>query len=422
MKKLLLSYILITACFATGLAVAPADSARLAFRQSQWKFDGTLDGNHTRVEELVRNIEEYTGGPDARFSVSGVEVVGGASPEGSVEINKLLSLQRAATIFNYINSNTALPDSMASFTYLGRDWSGLRELVERDGNVPYRNEVLALLAGIVDETATGEQGGLHTLERLKVLRGGVPYAYMYSQLFPLLRESRLYVSYALRRPAPRIPEQMPVIETSVIDYVPEPLALDAAPEHSCRPFYMGLKTNMLYDALALPSIGAEFYVGKNISLVANWTYGWWDKDHVHRYWRAYGGDMAARWWFGRKAHEKPLTGHHLGVYAGVLTFDFEWGGTGYMGGIPGGTLWDRCMVNGGIEYGYSLPVGRRLNIDFTIGIGVLSGKYVKYVPSEAGYLWQSTRHVNWVGPTKAEISLVWLIGCGNYNSRKGGQR
>ena len=26
------------------------------------------------------------------------------------------------------------------------------------------------------------------------------------------------------------------------------------------------------------------------------------------------------------------------------------------------------------------------------------------------------------GPTKLEISLVWLIGCGNYNKDKGGKR
>ena len=93
-----------------------------------------------------------------------------------------------------------------------------------------------------------------------------------------------------------------------------------------------------------------------------------------------------------------------------------------MGGLPGRTLWDRCMSMGGIEYGYSLPIARRLNIDFTIGIGYMGGKYIKYIPDKGRYLWQSTHKLNWFGPTKAEVSLVWLIGNGNYNSpKKGGE-
>ena len=126
-----------------------------------------------------------------------------------------------------------------------------------------------------------------------------------------------------------------------------------------------------------------------------------------------------RRWFGRAAERKPLTGHHLGLSAGVFTFDFEMGGKGYMGGKPGRTLWDRCLLTSSLEYGYSLPVSRRLNIDFTIGVGYAGGKIVEYTPQEGKYIWEKTKRVNWIGPTKAEISLVWLIGRGNVNSRKG---
>ena len=185
---------------------------------------------------------------------------------------------------------------------------------------------------------------------------------------------------------------------------------------------MSLRTNMLYDLLALPTIGAEFYVGRNISVGAEWTYGWWKTDRKHRYWRAYGGNLIVRRWFGRKAEEKPLTGHHIGLYAGIFTYDFEFGGTGYMGGRPGATLWDRSMKTAGIEYGYSLPIAKRLNIDFTIGLGYIGGKYVKYEPKGKGYAWNSTHRLTWFGPTKAEVSLVWLLGHENVNKKKGGIR
>ncbi|MDE6670505.1 MAG: DUF3575 domain-containing protein, partial [Muribaculaceae bacterium] len=147
----------------------------------------------------------------------------------------------------------------------------------------------------------------------------------------------------------------------------------------------------------------------------DWTYGWWDDNHLHRYWRAYGGNLFLRRWFGRKAIEKPLTGHHIGLLAGVLTYDFEWGGRGYMGGLPDHTLWNRFLTVAGLEYGYSLPIARRLNLDFSLAIGYVGGKYIKYVPHGDTYLWQSTNRLNWIGPVKAEISLVWLLGRSNYN-------
>lgn len=191
---------------------------------------------------------------------------------------------------------------------------------------------------------------------------------------------------------------------------------------SDRPFYMALKTNMLYDLLAVPNVDMEFYLTRNVSIGAHWMYSWWSNDSRHRYWRTYGGDLTVRYWFGRAAHEKPLTGHHVGIYGGALTFDFEWGGTAYMGGRPGGSLWNRCMINTGIEYGYSLPIASRLNIDFTIGVGYMGGILEKFKPEEGYYLWDSTTRLTWIGPTKAEVSLVWLLGRGNKNVKKGGNR
>lgn len=93
-----------------------------------------------------------------------------------------------------------------------------------------------------------------------------------------------------------------------------------------------------------------------------------------------------------------------------------------MGGRPGHNIFDRCMLNAGIEYGYSLPVGRRINIDFNVGVGYIGGIVEKFRPEDGYYLWHSTTRKTWVGPTKAEISLVWLIGHCNTNAGKGGSR
>ena len=189
-----------------------------------------------------------------------------------------------------------------------------------------------------------------------------------------------------------------------------------------KPFYMNVRSNMLYDALALPNIGAEFYLGKNFSVGANWLYGWWNSARRFHYWRAYGGELNGRWWVGKAASNKPLTGHHLGVYGQLYTYDFQWGHKGEMGGEPGDNLWNRFFWGAGVEYGYSLPVARRINIDFTLGLGYTTGTYYKYRPLEGHNVWLSTHKRHYWGPTKLEIAFVWLIGNGNFNQKKGGKQ
>lgn len=179
----------------------------------------------------------------------------------------------------------------------------------------------------------------------------------------------------------------------------------------CRlPMYVSLQSNLLYDALLIPNAGAEVYLGKNFSLDGNWNYAWWRLDKKHIYWRTYGGDLALRWWFGRDSRIKPLTGHHIGTYGQMISYDFEFG--------KSGVLADRWSWTLGLEYGYSLPIKERLNLDFTIGFGYHWGEFSEYKPIDNHYVWQATKHRQYMGPTKFEISLVWLFGCDNYNKRK----
>lgn len=407
---------IISALIATALSVGtaasqtvPADSASIYFHQSKVALMPGFHGNGESLDRLAGELTDST----LRLARR-VRVVGSASPEGSVEFNRYLSEQRADRIFSYFASRDLIDADSAQFTFTGRNWAGLRQMVIDDPDVPCRDEVIALIDRQLSGTVTDENA---TLSSLKHLDGGRAYYYMYTRLFPTLRMSAIYVDFA--QPARRAtchihsdsPWPLPVT-------TPAPPAVTSPYFPASKPFYMALKSNMLYDVLALPSIGTEFYLGRNFSIVGNWTYGWWKSDKVHRYWRAYGGDIAVRYWFGKAAWLKPLTGHHIGVFGGVVTYDFEFGGQGWMGGRPGHTLWDRCNRMAGIEYGYSLPVGRRINIDFTAGIGYLGGIYLKYVPSGDHYEWRSTHNLKWFGPVKAEISLVWLIGNGNYNRQK----
>ncbi|MDE5773508.1 MAG: DUF3575 domain-containing protein [Muribaculaceae bacterium] len=395
-----------------------SDSARIQFHVSRSQLDMQYGDNGVRLERMLSWLEHQESA-DSVYTVSKVRVVGAASPEGAAQYNMDLSARRAAAIFDYFRERVNLPDSATRYIYLGRDWRGLYEMVSVDENVPERDRVLDILSEVSSGNEITPSDGDRILRELKDAGGGESYRYMLRHIFPALRMSRLYVSYdKILSPA-----MIPALRSDIC--IP---GLAAGPAETgiggiygqvieCRKFYMGVKTNMLYDALAVPNIGVEFYLGRNWSLSGNWMYGWWSRNVKHDYWRVYGGDVTLRYWFGKAAHRKPLTGHHVGIYGGVVTYDFEFGGTGHMGGLPGHSLWDRCMHVAGVEYGYSLPVARRLNIDFTLGIGYLGGKEEVYHPEGGEYIWDKTIRKNWFGPTKAEISLVWLIGCGNHNVR-----
>lgn len=401
-----------------------SDSVRINFRQSRIEFDSTYMDNQAALAH-AREVIAFHAGEGAEYPLRRVEVVGAASPEGSVAFNEWLSHRRAERIFEILSKGIKLPDSITGFKFMGRDWGVTRQKVVNDPNVPYREEVLDLLDDIISNWKLGEKESSKNLERLKRLRGGVPYMYMYKNHFPDIRMSHLVLTYDIPMvmEVPDMPLTHRLEIPDVVMELPQTHVTDLEVKF-CKPFYMSIHSNALLDLAGVPELGAEFYLGKDWSVKGNWMYGWWKTDRHHRYWRLYGGDLAARWWFGKAAKEKPLTGFHLGAYFGVFTYDFEWEGTGYLGGLPGRSLWARANYQTGVEFGYSLPIAPRWNIDFNLGCGYMWGDYRKYDPMESCYVWRSTHNFRWLGPTKAEVALTWLIGCDNYNrsKMKGGKK
>ena len=382
------------------------DTVRIHFRQGDARLDLSFGDNRAALEGIVQRLWEKRGDPALRLER--LVYVGGASPEGSVAINRRLSEERARALFGYLARYVSLPDSMTASEFVGRDWEGLLRLAEQDERVPFRAEALALLQEICREKG---DDSLDPLGRLQRLRGGEPYHYMYRELFPALRRSQ--VEFRYRAVEPLVVHDTLWLRDTV--WLHDTVYVEVKTEVPVRrPFYMSLHTNMLYDLALVPNGGVEFYLGRGWSVAGNWMYAWWKSDRKHNYWRIYGGDLAVRKYFGRLAKEKPLTGHHAGVYGGIVTYDFELGGRGYLG--------DRWSWHAGVEYGYALPIARRLNLDFSLGLGYLGGEYKEYLPIDDCYVWQATKRRRWFGPTKAGIALVWLIGHRNENQGKGGRR
>lgn len=177
-----------------------------------------------------------------------------------------------------------------------------------------------------------------------------------------------------------------------------------------------LTTNMLYDAALTPNIGVGLCVTDRITVLADWMYARWSNRDKRRYWRIYGGDIEARYRIGWQKASSPLAGHHVGVYYSMACYDFQ------AGRSHRGVLSDKWNYAVGMSYTYSMPITTRLNIDFSLGVGYLWGMYKRHTPIDDCDVWLSTHKLGWFGPTKAGVSLVWLIGSGAANKRKGGGR
>ncbi|MDE5988037.1 MAG: DUF3575 domain-containing protein [Duncaniella sp.] len=394
------------------------DSVDIRFRVAKTNLDPDFANNRHALKRIADSLQN--GYSDSIYRLTRAMVIGAASPEGSVTLNQKLSEKRAQSIFGYLQRYGKLPENMTTFKFLGRDWRGLRELVRKDYGVPSRERVLELLDEIIYEVDEDSPRAETGFNRLKALAGGAPYRYMLKYLFPDLRSSKLIVWYE-RIPNPTVIYQKGEtvhhrdtlkIEKIVRDTV---IVRDTIPRICPKtPWYAAIKTNMLYDALLVPNIGVEVAFADRWSVAANWMYAWWDCDKHHRYWRIYGGDIEGRWWFGNLAMEKPLQGHHIGAYGQLLTYDIENGHRGWQGA--------KYNYAAGFSYGFALPIARHLNLDFDLGLGYMWGKYKTYKPIDGHYVWQSTKKRKYFGPTKVEVSLVWLIGTDNYNKKKGGSK
>ncbi|MDE6632652.1 MAG: DUF3575 domain-containing protein [Muribaculaceae bacterium] len=462
--KIILTSILTVLIAITAFGEIPADSVKVYFLAGRRHFDPSLGNNREAMESFIEKVKEAK----AQDNINYLTVNGYASPEGASDANQRLSGLRCDEIAKYISQHAGIDNNQIKTFADGVAWEELRNLVAKHPDMPSQERVLYILDNtplwIYNREKTKIIDGKK--KQLMDLEGGRVWNWMMENLFPELRNAVavvLYLKYksetpaAVNTPSPdnsqatettstevsepssKIYISDEEIETTRTDLIEEFAQAEYADsiatnvtsslEGQCvsvmaqpKPFYMAVKTNMLYDAALVPNLGAEFYLGKNISIYGDWMYAWWENNARHKYWQVYGGDLGLRLWFGKKAHAKPLTGHHLGIYGGIFIFDFENGDTGYMGGKPGGTLWDRFLINSGIEYGYSLPIGKRLNIDFSIGFGYLSGNYIKYYPFDNDYYREKEYKMQYFGPTKAEISLVWLIGRGNTNHKKGGDK
>ena len=432
-KKIVMVVLMPTTLLANAYAASIQDSLRttIYFRPGYSLLELSYRDNAANMKALTQGIQTIKGNPCVQLQH--IRILSAASPEGNSALNKRVAKRRGERLRDYLKETLVLPDSIFTVSSAGEDWQGLASLIARE-KTPWRNKALQIIRHTPEWVTRNGKVVDGRKRQLQNLDGGKAWKYMLDNHFYTLRTGAVVVCEVKTLAAESTPSAAEARSEQARSEQarPEPASQQSAsqspssppfpaipsqvhPEQESPPVasYFALKSNLLYDALLIPNLSLEASIGSGWTLGAGGMLAWWSKDAKHRYWRIYGGDLEIRKYFGTLSKSKPLQGHHLGIYGDFLTYDFEFGAKGYQ---------SKATYAAGIKYGYSHPIANRLNLDFALGIGYLHSNYKTYVPRDGCYVYQETKKRKWLGPTQAEISLVWLLGKGNTNKKKGGKK
>lgn len=412
-----------TTLLANAYAASIQDSLRttIYFRPGYSLLELSYRDNAANMKALTQGIQTIKGNPCVQLQH--IRILSAASPEGNSALNKRVAKRRGERLRNYLKETLVLPDSIFTVSSAGEDWQGLASLIAKE-KTPWRNKALQIIRHTPEWVTRNGKVVDGRKRQLQNLDGGKAWKYMLDNHFYTLRTGAVVVCEVKTLAAESTPSaaeaRLEQASTESASQSPSSPPFPAIPsqvppgqEPPPVASYFALKSNLLYDALLVPNLSLEASIGSGWTLAAGGMLAWWSKDAKHRYWRIYGGDLEIRKYFGTLSKSKPLQGHHLGIYGDFLTYDFEFGAKGYQ---------SKATYAAGIKYGYSHPIANRLNLDFALGIGYLHSNYKTYVPKDGCYVYQETKKRKWLGPTQAEISLVWLLGKGNTNKKKGGKK
>lgn len=409
------------------------DTLQVYFRRGYAVLEPELRGNRETLEGLVVRLEAFR--DDTAGCVSQLSLRGNASPDGTAAANVRLTRKRVEAVLSYLRQWVEIPDELVEVQANGFDWEGLQLRVEDDPECPARQEVLEVLSD-TPEWMYDAQGRIvdGRRKRLMDLRGGVPYGYLAEKVFPDLRNVSIILygqgdQLQAQKEAPDPSDgraQVTVVgrgsDTQAVagpmgEAVPEQTSSGKDPEGVRKeeiagdtlvqpPWHrLAIKTNLLYDAILMPSLEVEYRIDDRWSVAVEGSVAWWKRDRRHKYYQIATILPEGRYWFGTK---KPWHGHYVGVFAGGSWYDLENGERGYKGEF----------FTTGVSYGYMFPIGRSLSIEAGLGVGFLYTTYEEYLPIDGHYVYQQTSRTNWFGPVKVKLALVWRL----WDGKKGGRR
>jgi hypothetical protein len=163
------------------------------------------------------------------------------------------------------------------------------------------------------------------------------------------------------------------------------------------PLY-GLKSNVAYDAAGSFNLGAEFRLSPRLTLDVPVVWNPLEFSD-NRKWKHLLFQPELRLWTC-----EAFNGHFFGVHAHYAGYNVGGVGSRYMKEYR----FEGWLAGVGVSYGYQWLVSPRWSIEASLGLGYAYMDYDRYLCRKCG-AFQSKDKMNYFGPTKAAISLIYII-------------
>lgn len=168
----------------------------------------------------------------------------------------------------------------------------------------------------------------------------------------------------------------------------------ALPAATAGPDRLVLKTNLLYYAALMPNVEIEWMFADRWSAAFEIQGAWYGKHWPHKAYRVSTALPELRYWAIDRSR---WHGMYVGVFAGAGLYDLSDRKKGHRG--------EGAMA--GLSVGYMWPISNRLSLDAGIGAGYLYARDKVYAPIDGHFLYQYTKDINYFGPLRLKLSLVW---------------
>ncbi len=423
----------------------PEDSITVHYPSGYRYVIPSYNGNAAALDSVITKVRSYMD-ENRDFEVV---IRSYSSPDGDLRSNNRLTRLRGDSLASYIIRYTGIDPGKVTCEPEGIGYDILRTLVEKDTQVPDREQVLDALR-TVPETVEYAPGMVK--EQLKVrlltIAGGRAYAYMKQHMFPKLRNSmsvllivrrrdageplRQYIPesvqnaevYALsaREVDPILAAQRPAVvagDRGAASVVPADSAVAVAPEADSAVAVVPavdsgktvsgrkkssfawessrwwLKTNLPFYALVVPNLAVEVRLADQWSLDIPVFYSPYTVARNYRY-RVFALQPSARYWL------KPgMKGHFFGVHLLGGMFNISVDERNRYQDTDG-------MWGAGLDYGYALKFSKHWGMEFNIGVGYIWTRYDTFYNVENGISWD-TSTANYLGITRLGISLIYKL-------------
>lgn len=315
-----------------------------------------------------------------------INVTVATSPEGALTYNLHLNESRISSIKKFLSSRYPYYQAAQHvFKVLPINWKSIYTAVSDDPEVPGKEKLLEVLRSDID--------GKETI--IRQIAGGRAFNYLLNKQLRERRAVEVEMLFSIHESGGSVTTQpMATVDIPKTDY-----KIASGSDYYTDSLRVHLKTNLLYDLALMPNLQVELPLGAGFSVNGTWIMPWWNAPKKPLYLQQHTGELELRYWWKKKTNFRNyMNGWFGGLFAGKGTFDFIDGERGYRGE----NYW-----MAGLSLGYTHKIASGLGLEYVLGLGYMQMNYRQFDYIDNCYYWKSDSKLNWVGPVKAAVNLIW---------------